>query len=139
MEWDATDFFCTTTLLHRYMDILFRFFSPYTLLVHRSFHTSSDSLSPENKLNNNKYNDVQPPTGPPSASLAPRFSNSSRREANKRWVRSAFGCISTSNRRLTAAWHRCTHLLAAGNELIDQHCLSVLRIFQFLSEILVLE
>lgn len=62
-------------------------------LYTRSFDISSDSHPLENKLNN-KYNDVQPPTGPPSASLAPRFSNSSRREANKRWVRSAFGCVS---------------------------------------------
>lgn len=28
------DFFCTTTLSHRYMDILFQFFSQYVSLVH---------------------------------------------------------------------------------------------------------
>lgn len=98
-------------------------------LYNRSSDTSIDSLPIEIQLNNDKYNELQPPAGL-SASLDPRFSNSSRSEANKRCVRSAFGCHEYVRfKDVLQRMALTTHLLAAGNKLIDQHRLTILCVF----------
>ena len=88
-------------------------------------------------------------TAPPSVlGTLPLFSSSSRRETNKRWVRSAFGCkcsISViqddwrneASKRGRKKEH--TYLFTARNEPLHQHRLGLLRVVQLLPNLLNLQ
>src|ERR1700761_6992569 len=90
-----------------------------------------------------------PFAAPPSVlGTLPLFSSSSRREANKRWVRSAFGCkcsisvtqddrASENEARKVGKKH--AYLFAARNEPLHQHRLCLLCIIQLLPNLLILK
>ena len=102
----------------------------------------SDSSLQQHSIGKARYDmrdaaGCHPPTGPSAfpGGIVPRLSSSSRRDENRRCVRSAFGCRGVSGERCVHA-RRGTHLFAARYELVDQGRLTLLHCFEFLSIVL---